>query len=69
VFAQCQHCEVWHTLASNNPKIYEEIRFDREDGTQATPPAAASTDDSSEASDHTAADPDADTAGSPRNGT
>ena len=29
MFCQCQHCEVWHTLAANNPAIYEEIRYDR----------------------------------------
>jgi hypothetical protein len=28
VFGQCQHCEVWHTLSSNNKKILEEIRYD-----------------------------------------
>jgi len=27
VFGQCQHCGAWHTLAANNPSIYEEIRF------------------------------------------
>lgn len=26
VFAQCQHCEVWHTLAAH-PSIIEEIRY------------------------------------------
>mmetsp|Transcript_13766 Transcript_13766/g.29638 ORF Transcript_13766/g.29638 Transcript_13766/m.29638 type:complete len:199 (-) Transcript_13766:524-1120(-) len=30
VFAQCGHCNVWHTIAANNPKIYEEIRFNKE---------------------------------------
>eukprot|EP00877_Chromochloris_zofingiensis_P001439 jgi/Chrzof1/11296/Cz05g31140.t1 len=30
VFGQCQHCEVWHTLASNNPKLLEEIRYNEE---------------------------------------
>ena len=32
VFAQCQHCDVWHTLAANNPRIYEEVRYDRSGG-------------------------------------
>ena len=27
MFCQCQHCEVWHTLASNNPLILEEVRY------------------------------------------
>jgi hypothetical protein len=27
VFAQCGGCGAWHTLAANNPKIYEEIRY------------------------------------------
>ena len=29
VFCQCGHCEVWHTLAANNPDIYEEILYDK----------------------------------------
>jgi hypothetical protein len=45
VFAQCQNCGVWHTLAANNPKIYEEIRYDKADSPTA----------SSGASDQTAA--------------
>jgi predicted ATP-dependent serine protease len=32
VFARCQHCDVWHTLAANNPKIIEEIRYDDPEG-------------------------------------
>jgi len=32
VFGQCQHCGAWHTLAANNPSIYEEIRFDKDAG-------------------------------------
>ncbi|GBF93386.1 hypothetical protein Rsub_06424 [Raphidocelis subcapitata] len=32
VFAQCQHCEVWHTLAANNPALMEEIRYDDPEG-------------------------------------
>ena len=31
VFGQCQHCGAWHTLAANNPQIYEEIRYADED--------------------------------------
>lgn len=31
VFGQCSHCEVWHVLASNNPSIYEEIRYTRDE--------------------------------------
>jgi hypothetical protein len=27
VFAQCQHCKVWHTLAANNPAIMEEVVY------------------------------------------
>lgn len=32
VFCQCQRCGVWHTLAANNPKIIEEIRYDDPEG-------------------------------------
>lgn len=32
MFCQCQHCGVWHTLAANNPKIIEEIRYDDAEG-------------------------------------
>jgi len=27
VMGQCAQCEVWHVLSSNDPKIYEEIRY------------------------------------------
>jgi hypothetical protein len=47
VFGQCQHCEVWHTLASNNKKILEEIRYkDYEIGSDG---ASSSSSSSSEA--------------------
>jgi hypothetical protein len=32
VFCQCQQCKVWHTLASNNPKVIEEIVYDDPEG-------------------------------------
>lgn len=41
VFGQCSHCEVWHTLASNNSKILEEIRFDRNEDNDARQQTAA----------------------------
>jgi hypothetical protein len=31
VFAQCAGCGAWHNLAANNPKLYEEIRYDKEE--------------------------------------
>ncbi len=49
VFGQCQHCEVWHTLASNNKKILEEIRY--KDYEVASDDAASSSADASSESD------------------
>lgn len=46
VFARCQHCAVWHTLASNNPAILEEIRFADDDNVQ--PPSSTSSDEGNE---------------------
>jgi hypothetical protein len=33
VFCQCANpeCGAWHNLAANNPKLYEEIRYDKEE--------------------------------------
>lgn len=35
VFCQCQRCGVWHTLAANNPRIIEEVRYDDPEGQRA----------------------------------
>lgn len=49
VFAQCANCRAWHTLAANNPQIYEEIVYSKEgDG-------GGGASSSSSASDQTAA--------------
>eukprot|EP00775_Hariotina_reticulata_P003524 gene3524-biopygen5224 len=50
VFAQCQHCDVWHTLAAA-PHIIEEVRYNdpekqqqqQQQQQQHTPPEAAAT--------------------------
>jgi hypothetical protein len=31
VFGQCSKCGVWHVLSSKNPKIFEEVRYDKSD--------------------------------------
>lgn len=31
VFGQCEQCKAWHVLAANNPKIYEEIRYTKDE--------------------------------------
>lgn len=38
VLAQCDHCKVWHTLASNDPKLFEEVRYTKDKGSEVEPP-------------------------------
>lgn len=55
VFGQCQNCGAWHALATNNPKLYEEIRYaDDDDGGVGDGGVGASS-SSSRVSDQTAA--------------